>query len=165
MRKILVCVIVLLLLLCGCDSQKETEPLVSGIKFLAKITYYNEQYECDTVISDEGKMQLTVNSPDTLKGLKIYMSDGKVTAEYLGITYEPKLDNMPFASISKTVYMIITQIKKDNIKAKSDNSNCKICRKCDGRDYEFTFSPSGLPILLTVVNESYKIEFSNVTVV
>ena len=58
MRKIL-CLILPILFLCSCATKsKSIKPVTRGIKFNAQISYYNEQYECDTTISPNGDTEI-----------------------------------------------------------------------------------------------------------
>ena len=167
MRKISICVLMCVIMLAGfvgCGGEKEVKPVLKGISFVAKITYYNEQYECDTQIDNNGKMTICVNDPDDLKGLKLTFSSEKIIAEYLGLTYTPKIDKMPFGNITKMIYLTLENISKENLGAKSKESNCVIKGECQNREYEFEFSPSGLPLSLKIPNENFKIEFCDVNV-
>ena len=147
---------------CGCDS-KEIKPQLKGISFLANITYYNESYKCDTKIDENGTMHITVNEPSALKGMKVTFSKNGAYAEYFGLKYEINTQSMPFGNITKTVYMLLEDIMKKGAVNVSDGENGIVEGECHNRKYEFHFSPSGLPLMLKIPDEDFKIEFSNVT--
>ena len=85
------CALFCLVLLCGCSgSSKTVTPVLSGISFTAKVSFYNEYYECETVIDTDGAMRISVLSPADISGMRLIFSNDSVTAEYMGLTYTHK---------------------------------------------------------------------------
>lgn len=155
----------MILFLCGCGTVNEVTPVTDGISFDAVMEYYNEKYECSVNIDDDDIMTATVTSPEDIKGLKLKFDGEKVSAEFMGLVYEPKTGAFPMGNAVKTVYDVITEIDDEQTaKATPDGKNCKLEGKMNGKEYEFYFSPAGLPLSLEIPDEAFKITFNNVTV-
>lgn len=155
----------MILFLCGCGTVNEVTPVTDGISFDAVMEYYNEKYECSVNIDDDDIMTATVTSPEDIKGLKLKFDGEKVSAEFMGLVYEPKTGSFPMGNAVKTVYDVITEIDDEQTaKATPDGKNCKLEGKMNGKEYEFYFSPAGLPLSLEIPDEAFKITFNNVTV-
>ena len=151
-------------LLCGCSGKsKSVTPVLDNITFKAGVTFYNEVYECDTAIKD-GTMNLTVRLPDDLSGLKFKIDKDGITAEYLGLTYTPKTDNMPLCGVAQNLYKIIDELKDKTLVIRKDE-NCFFEGRIDDRAYTFCCAPTGLPLYIEIPDDSYRIEFSNVKIV
>lgn len=163
MKKFLLLITILIPFFCCSCKSREVIPTLRSISFGADISFYNELYSLEASINEDGIMEINVTSPDNLKGLKLtYTTDG-VTAEYMGISYTPKSENMPLCSVSGTLYEIIKNVDKTKESAVSDDGNCIIEGKLDNCSYTFIFSPAGLPLHLEVSSYNMTVEFKNVT--
>ena len=162
MRKIL-CLILPILFLCSCATKTQNiKPVTKGIKFNAQISYYNEQYECDTTISPNGDTEISFLSPIDLKGLKITYSGNDITANYNGIEYIYNSKSMPQYSASDIIYKIFafsydTVIEQDDlyyVEYTGDNLNCKI-----------QIGATGLPLKIEEKSSRFEILIKNATII
>lgn len=157
-------VIFCFVLLCGCAGKSRAiSPVVDGIAFCATVNFYNEVYECDTTIDNEGTMNLAVRVPDDLSGLKVSINENGITAEYLGLTYTPKTENLPLCGVAQTLYRIIGEMR-DKVLVIRKDENCLFEGRIDDRAYTFCCAPSGLPLYIEIPDDSYRIEFSNIKI-
>lgn len=163
LKNVLICMILLPVFLCGCASTKTAVPILDGIGFTAEVAFYNENYKCNVDINGN-IIDLTVTSPEELKGLILHYSDNGLTAEYLGITYTPDDFDMTIGGVSSLMSGIINDVRGEDCNMDYDNGNCIITDKYMDFKYEFVFSPSGLPISLSVPNKSFEAVFKNVTI-
>ena len=160
----LLCIMFLPLLITGCSTKNEIIPVLTKISFTAQIDYYNENYSCNTNIDDNGVMTVEVISPESIEGMLITFTDSEISAQYKGITYTPKTESMPIGSVTQLMYDIFDDVSKTVETVSAGEENCVIKGKADGREYSFTFSPAGLPLVLEIPNDSFKITFENVTI-
>lgn len=159
------CFLLCLFMLCGCSAATETvTPVLEGISFTAKINYYNEYYECDTELSENGSMRLTVRQPDDISGMRLIFDGKSITAEYMGLTYTPHTDALPVGGVAQLLYGIIGDMKSQSKIPAKDNRNCVFDGRIDEQAYSFCCSPSGLPLYIEIPDGSFRIEFSNVSI-
>ena len=161
-HKILILPLVFLLF-SGCTSKKTVEPVLNNINFSAVITYNDAEFECYVEILDD-KFTSTVVKPETIKDFTLRLNSDGVTAEYLGITYTPETHSMPSTAAVQILYDNISDVSKQGITAYCKEENCTIDRYINDYAYSFEFSPSGLPISLSIDDLDLDIKFNNVTV-
>ena len=101
-----------------------------------------------------------VKKPAELRGLKATYENKKVKCEYLGITYEPETE-VPLNSITDIMFSCISNLDNGEIK---EDGNYILKGTAGNFDYEYAYSPLGLPISLEVPDKSLKISFKNVKV-
>ncbi len=106
-------------------------------------------------------MHLTVVKPDDISGMRLKIGDSGITAEYMGITYTPKSENLPFCGVADTLYGIVGQMRDKTLVIQRDE-NCFFEGRIDGRAYTFCCAPSGLPLYVEIPDSSYRMEFMNV---
>lgn len=160
-KKILVLPLILLTL-CGCLEKRTVMPILNDITFTAEIDYGEDEFVCDLFVSD-GALKVILNEPEEIKDLTLIVNKNGVTAEFKGVTYTPDINSMPQGAFVKLLFNILNDIS-NNDSLVCDDENCKITGRLDGYEYEFTFSPSGLPISLYIDQIDLKIDFKNVTV-
>ncbi len=165
MKRAIISALIFVSFLCGCGKSTQTAtPITKGISFTADVTYYNECYTCDVNVDESGIMSAEVTSPDELKGVKLKFDGENVTAEYLGLTYTLKTDTMPLGNVALSIYNAFTDVSENSLLAERDDGNCVIENEINGEKYEFTFSPSGLPLELKIPSKEFKVVFNNVTI-
>lgn len=152
----------ILLLLCGCSQKKQVTPILDNISFVAKITYNDEKYECDSVINNN-VLNLVVSQPEEIKDLSLTLDQNGVEANFKGVSFTPDVDSFPQGALAQILFDIFTDIS-ENKKADLKDDNCVINGKIDEHEYIFTFAPSGLPIRLTINDLDFVVEFNNVTI-
>lgn len=155
---------VLLMLLCACSGERQVTPVTRGISFTAVIRYYNESYECEVEVDDECCAVVKLTEPADLSGLKFICKGESLTAEYLGLSYTPDVESMPSGAVVKTVYGILRDCSADNASAEEEDGNYSFHGKVDDCAYTVMLAPSGLPLSAQIPDESYTVEFKNVTV-
>ena len=165
MKRAVISVLMILMLLCGCSKNTKTStPVTKGISFTADVTYYNENYTCDVDVNEEGIMSAKVTYPEELKGVSLRFDGETVTAEYLGLTYTLKTDTMPLGNVALSIYKVFTDVTEKGLMAEQNEGNCIIENEVNGEKYEFTFSPSGLPLELKIPDKEFQVVFNNVTI-
>lgn len=158
MKKFFV-VLLLLLFLCGCSKSKQIEPVLNNITFTAQIQYGDENFVCDTALSDN-TLKLAVVEPNEIEGLTLTVDKEVIQAEFNGISFNPDIDSIPQGAIIKTLFSVLSDVRGKKIECV--DKNCEVSGNTDGYKYNFVFSPNGLPISLLIDNIDLKINFSNV---
>ncbi len=156
-------VVLSLMLICGCSASKPTTLILKNISFSADITYLDSKYICEVDITEETN-NFRVLSPDELSGLTFCFSKDGVCAEYLGISYTQDIENMPMGSVAVILSDIISDANSKDIFDASNKENYTLIGEYDDRKYEFVFSPSGLPLALTIPDADFSVRFDNVTI-
>lgn len=164
MKKTFAVVFALVIFLCGCGEKEEITPQTKNIAFVADITYYNESYSLKTKVDSKGNMQATVVTPTDFGSLVFNFKGDKVTAEFMGLTYTPQTGSLPVNNVAKIIYDAISDVSSDSEIAVKEGKNCVVKGEIEGRKYEFTFSPSGLPLTLELPDDGYKARFNDLTV-
>ncbi|MBR4073531.1 MAG: hypothetical protein IKK24_06270 [Clostridia bacterium] len=162
MKKILFCILVLLLATACSKPVKTVAPILEDISFDLDVTYYNENYSLKGETDDSDEMRLTVTEPEELNGMILTIDDGKLNVEYKGLTHSPT--NQELFGNAGIIIERIFESAEDKIPKDKSDGNYSISGKAQGKEYTFTFSPSGYPIRLEVPTEGFVAEFSNVTV-
>lgn len=160
MKKILVLPL-MFVFLCGCSKKSTVAPIVNDISFEAEIEYDESQFICDVII-EENVFDITVTEPQNISGLRFVLSGDEVTVDFEGILYSKAIDDLSDNSVSKILFKVFSDINNGKF-AEYDGENCKISGKTDDYEYDFTFSPSGLPIDLEIDDLDLIIDFKNVT--
>lgn len=148
--KRMVCLIVLVLFLCGCEGQQPVKTRGVGFSFGLDLAYYNEEYELSGAVSNDGVLTLEVTAPEDLSGLKLTYKDQTVKAEYMGLTYTPDNGKMPIGCATTVLYELLrlAEAAEDLPQQKEG----QVCREGKVGDdwYRFFFSPFGLPLSFEV---------------
>ena len=164
MRFKLLVLVVTFVILCGCSTKQKVSPILRGISFEADISYYNEKYVCDAVIDSDGKLIMEFRYPEELSGLKIFFEYDKANVEYMGLTYTPKDQGMPTGSVAQALYNVISTVESEDSVAVSDGENCIIEGRYNDTYFKLYLAPSGLPLSIFIPDDSFKIQFNNLTV-
>lgn len=160
-RKNIMSVLMLVFLLCGCGSEVLVTPVTRQISFTAEITYYNECFVCEAAVDENGVMEMTVQSPEALRGLRFTLDGQDTTAELMGLTYTPRSENMPFVAVSRTLYDLLTDCAEQHLER--EDGNCVYSGTAGERPFTVTFAPSGLPIKAEIPDDSFTVEFRDMT--
>ncbi len=158
LKRVFVLSLIFLLVFCGCSNKKTVNPVLEGITFLAVIDYKNENFICEAE-TDKSYLKLCVIEPQIISGLTFVFDKNTAKVEFKDISskiyteyYELKIIKAIFDDISV------------GPKLKLNKNNCEINKKINGYTYSFTFSPTGLPIKLTIDDIKLNINFKNVTI-
>ncbi len=150
-----------LLMLCGCAPKSTVAPILENISFTAEIDYGDDEFTADVKLMQDA-LNLVVTEPQEIKDLTLDITQNGVMAEFKGVTYTPDINSLPQGAIVQVLYEVLNDIRQNT--AVCDEENCNISGKAEGYKYDFEFSPSGLPISLTVDGLDLEIDFKNVTV-
>ena len=72
------------LFLSGCRQKCSVTPLVRGISFSCTVKYYNECYDGEASVAENGDTDIKITSPEGLSGLILHFKGDDATAEYSG---------------------------------------------------------------------------------
>lgn len=163
MKKICL-ILAFVLLLTGCSAKNSVEPKLKGISFVAEISYYNEIYSCDCIMSEEGELTAKIKIPETLEGFTLKVNSDGVMAEYLGITYTPTDSNMPFSGVIEEFYQKLC-IAKDIKEVKKKDNSYSISFGEGATKALLRITEAGLPISMEIPDERFKVDFYKVTII
>ena len=150
---------VVILFFSGCNTSKTVTPVTKGIEFTLNVTAKESKYDITAVIDGGGCIEATVNSPETIKGMKITSNKFETLAEYKNLKYTYNEDEFSGDNYIITVYNILSSLENKKLSIESCE-NCSISDRYSGEKYDFTFSPAGLPIELNVESKNFKAVFS-----
>ena len=151
---------VILLVLCGCSKMEKATPIVENITCVAEIEYNHSKYVCNLESFNKG-LNLSVVEPKEISGIKFIINNNKITTEYKGISDAPELNELPQHLIARIIFDVINEVKDNEIEF--DEFNGVINEEVEGYKYGFVFSPSGLPISLSVEDIDLEIYFKDVS--
>lgn len=164
MLKKLFALSIVFLMLCGCGKKNNVTPVLDNISFNAEIEYGGSEFIADVSIKQDA-LNLVVSEPQEIKDLTLNVTKNGITANFKGLTYAADINSLPQGAIAQILYVIINDVKVLQNKAICNEDNCEINSQANGYKYEFTFSPSGLPINLKVEQIDLDIDFKNVTLI
>lgn len=154
------CTILVLLTLTACSGKKEVTPLLCGISFTADITYYNENYKGECTVSADGALTLKLTEPKDLSGYTVTLSKEGITAEYLGLSFTPTVNNMPASSVLTDFYNCYYEAAFSDEDAKSTGDGYQL----QDDEYTLWLTAMGLPQKAELPDESFCVYFYNVAV-
>ncbi len=155
-----------LIFLCGCAAKTtNVKPVLSGIAFDAKLTFYNEVFECSAEISKDNTLTLTVNEPQTIKGMKLTVKKDHLSAEFKGLTYTPKTEKLPFANVAQVLYSALSDAVYRNPTVKQQDNTFFIESAKNEKYYKITLTEAGFPICVDIPSAALTAEFSNVSII
>lgn len=163
MKKI-VCLLIPLILLCSCGKKSEVKPNLLGVSFKGEIVYFNENYTCECAISQEGVLTAKIIEPEMLSGFVLTVSADKITADYLGISYTPTKNNMPFSGAIDTFYKALIDSSGQDKTATLSGDEYIVKGEIENLEYTLYISPTGLPQKLLLPDERFSVNFYNVTI-
>lgn len=121
------------------------------------MSYYNEYYEMDVDIKENGKMLVSILQPKELEGLVFTIKNGETTAEFSGIKIDTA-DNYKAAAVNfiYSVFKTEEQTVFENDKRFFTKGNC------DGGEYKMYISEAGLPLKISDSADRFEIIVKNV---
>ena len=163
MRKF-ICLLIPLILLCSCGKKSEVKPNLLGISFKGEIVYFNENYSCECSVSQDGVLTAKIIEPEILSGFVLTVSKDKITADYLGISYTPTTNNMPFSGAIDSFYKALLDCGLEDKTAILSGDEYIIKGELEDLGYTLYISPTGLPQKLLLPDERFSVNFYNVTI-
>lgn len=147
----------------GCSAKQSINPNLRGISFEAEISYYNEKYVCDATIDSEGVLVMEFKYPEELSQLKISFLNGNPNIEYMGLTYSPNSNSMPPSSIAQVMYNVISTVESQGSAVVKDGENCLVDGRFGNTYFKLYLTPNGLPLSILIPDDSFKIQFNNLS--
>ena len=155
---------VLAFFICACGEKKiSVTPVTSGISFTAELTYYNECYEANVTVANNGETDMEITSPDTIKGLVFHFNGTKITAEYAGLEYKTDFKSLPESACCERLYEILKDSFKEDVSVTSEGDSYCISRDSSDISYKLYLGATGLPISAED-NSGFTVNFKNVTI-
>ena len=162
MKKV-ICVI-LLCVLCACSGERAVSAQMRSISFTAAISFEEELFECDVTVDKNGDCSMKLRTPTELTGLEFKCTATEFTASFLGLTYSPRIEDLPSGAVVKILYELISDAALTKRLPESRDGNYLLCGSTELYGYSLTLAPSGLPICAEIPDIGMKIDFKNVTV-
>ncbi len=162
--KKLICLVIPLILLCSCGKKSEVKPILTGLSFKGEIVYFNENYSCECIISEDGVLSAKIIEPEILNGFVLTVSKDKITADYLGISYTPTTNNMPFSGAIDSFYKALEDCGLGERAATLSGDEYTLKGDLGDLGYTLYVSPTGLPQKLLLPDERFSVNFYNVTI-
>lgn len=156
---------VLMLFPCACGGKKsDITPVTKGISFFAELTYYNECYEANVTVGENGKAEMRIISPDTIKGLELHFDGEDVTAKYAGLEYKTDFASLPEGACCMLLYKILKDACKEDVCVISGGDEYYIQRDTADISYKLYLGATGLPISAEDSENGFSVSFKNVTI-
>ncbi len=150
-----------MLMLCSCSKIETTKPILNDITFTVQIDYNNTQYICNADVTNDA-LNLVILEPQEIKDLTLKIDRNVLTTKFKDIEYTPDKNTLPQGTVIWILYDVFNNVAVKE--CSFSDENCKISGKVDECEYEFVFSPSGLPLSLEIDDLDLKIIFNNVIV-
>lgn len=155
-----------LVFLCGCAAKAtNVKPVLSGITFEARLSFYNEVFCCSGAVSKEGELTLRVNEPQTIKGMKLTVKKDHLSAEFKGLTYTPKTEKLPFANVAQVLYSVLSDALYRNPQVKVQDNKFFIESAENDKYYKIILTEAGFPVSMEIPSAALTAEFSNVSII
>ena len=101
----------LLVFLTGCEKIEKVKPQIySDADFT--LSYNEMQINGDISIQSENNIRLSVDSPDSLNGFTADFKNGKLTANYKGISVSYDKQDLPDNAFFKLIFYSLKKISK-----------------------------------------------------
>lgn len=155
-------VLPLIILLCGCTSKDVVKPILSDISFLGLINFDGEHYSANFELYND-KITICITEPDIVKDLTLIIDKNGVVTDFKDLEIVTGSDSLLGNSFTKVIFDVIKDVSNKTIEY-NDNKNYLYKGRINDLGYVFSFSPSGLPLLLTIKDIGFNMEFNNVTI-
>ena len=165
MKKIISVLLFSVLFLCACGGEKiNITPVTRCISFTAELTYYNECYEANVTVANNGETDMEIISPDTIKGLAFHFSGDEVTAKYAGLEYKADFKSLPEGVCCARLYEILEDTFNEDTTVTLEGDSYYIMRDSEDISYKLCLGATGLPISADVKSTGFTVNFKNVTI-
>ena len=149
------------LFLSGCRQKCSVTPLVLGISFSCTVKYYNECYEGEVSVAENGDTDIKITSPEGLSGLILHFKGDGAAAEYSGLNYKYNISEMPEGMAFTYLYEILRNAENGEVSLENDKYFTE--SKSGSRTYRLYLGATGLPISVEDLHGGFSAEFGNVT--
>lgn len=161
MKRLFVLPMIIIIMLCGCSHHKSVNPIVNNIIFKAQIYYDDIEYLCNVESSDDC-LNFVITAPQEVKDYTLKICKTTVEAKYKDV--ETTWD---ISSLSNNAIVLVLCDIFEDVSVKTccyNDGNCIVSSNITEYEYEFIFSPTGLPLSLEVKDLKFKMFFNNVIV-
>lgn len=162
MKKTLIIVFLLSFFIQGCKTKSPAvTPVTTGLEFIAKISYQNENYEYNVKISENGITEIeTVFEPK----IKYLFTGGKLTISHNDISHETEISEINNKLPIDLIYSVFNSLSHTKTEPVFKDNDCYI--KCNTEKYEYVcyFGMSGLPIKITEINYGITVTVKNASI-
>ena len=163
MKKLLLIITAFCLFLCGCKNETEIKPYLENINFTVHSIFGNTEYILNGFCSEDGRVELSVQSPAEMENIKFCLVEDTVKIYYLDLEKEIPLKNFEENSVLKIVFTgFIEAFKCDSLYFEDNNYIMDF--EVDAIDYRMYYSQSGLPLKISSQNENTEIIFEGMSV-
>lgn len=149
------------LFLSGCRQKCSVTPLVRGISFSCAVKYYNECYEGDVSVAENGDTDIKITSPEGLSGLILHFKGDSAAAEYSGLNYKYNISEMPEGMAFTYLYEMLRTAENGEVSLEDDKYFTE--NKNGAHKYRLYLGATGLPISAEDLRSGFSAEFGNVT--
>ncbi len=136
---------------------------MEGITFDAEITYQGSSYTCRANAGLGGIFSLEFLKPANLEGLKLRFDGTDFVVEFMGLTYQPNLEQTAFADTVRMLKNIMASLAAGNRSEPQGTDGAIIEDKLGTTDYKFYLDAAGMPLRLEVPSADLTVDFLNVT--
>ena len=165
MKKIISVLLFSVLFHCACGGEKiNITPVTRCISFTAELTYYNECYEANVTVANNGETDMEIISPDTIKGLAFHFSGDEVTAKYAGLEYKADFKSLPEGVCCARLYEILEDTFNEDTTVTLEGDSYYIMRDSEDISYKLCLGATGLPISAEEKSTGFTVNFKNVTI-
>lgn len=152
--------------LCGCGGKTaNVKPVLNGITFDVKLQFYNEVFVAGGEMSKDNALTLTVKEPETIKGMKLTVKGAELSAEFMGLTYIPKTEQLPAANVAVVFYEMLSDVLYRNPDVKQKENTFFVESAENEKYYKILLSGAGFPLSAEIPFAQIKAQFSNVSVI
>lgn len=163
MKKIWSVILVLPLLLCGCDRKPAAvSPVLSGIGFTAEICCRGICYTCDCTVESTGDLALCVREPEELCDSSFTFCGETVKVDYKGLSKTIPTGDFPENSAAAILYRLLQTAGKARAKGKENFTGQGTL---NGDSYALVCSPTGLPLSASVPAKDFSVEFRGIEII
>ena len=152
-----------LLIFCGCSQTRGVTPVLDNLSFTANVKYDKSSYVCDATVT-EGVLNLVVKEPREIKGFTLTVDKNGTQAKFNDAEIALDTSTMPQGAVAQVLFDVVNDANTKETTERMDG-NYEIIGNVNNNNYNFVFSPTGLPISLKIENIDFEIEFQNVTVI
>ena len=156
MKKLL-CFLLCIFLLHGCENKKEVEnkiPDFYGFKTVINTTINDVKISAEAEYESFDKLILTFTLPESVNGMKIVLENGEYTLTYDDLTFSLSENSVPFSMVCEMVKTCAESIKSATFQ------NSIYTFSSNGHIYKLTTDELNNFQKLTV-DETYIINFEN----
>lgn len=154
MIRVMSVLVSLVLLMSGCAASVK-EPVVSGFRCRADMTYGDSVYVGTLDRTTEQEATLTLSEPPGLNGVVMRLCNGQVTVGYAGMQMTVSENEMPVGALIGVLCDALDACVNGTVEGNTVEGTCACGPYCLTLDHA-----SGLPVSLVVPSLALQVDFS-----